>query len=414
MYAVDRATGQVVIDENSALGMTPASCLKVLTTGAALHVLGKDHRFTTTLEHDGDIKNGFLHGNLYLRGGGDPCLGANDWEGQLRQWVNAVKVAGIQEIQGRVIGDASAWETAAAQPGWVWEDLGNYYGAGASALSFHENAYTMVLKPSDQVGGAVAIVATYPPQLDLEIRNELVTGPVGSGDQACIYGSEYAGLQVVRGSIPAGVDHFTIKGAIPDPSRYVEMMFAKALDQANVKLRNQPIAKKNRVVIHTTQSPTVAGIVRETNQRSMNLYAEHLLKAMGKGSTREGIKAVKEYWQSAGLDLSGANITDGSGLSRSNVLTAQHFVGILRHMEKSPHFDIFLSSLPSVQGTKAKVGTMSLVKGYVGYSDRLAFAFFINQCPDVTKKAAIIDRCFQKLRTLSINSECLVTEKNGR
>lgn len=396
IYAVDRESGKVVIDEQSDVGMTPASCIKVLTTGAALHVLGEKYCFTTTLEYDGEIKENILHGNIYIRGGGDPCLGAKDWEKQLQVWGQAIKEIGIKEVKGRVISDASAWETALAAPGWSWDDLGNYYGAGASALSFHENCYVLTLKPSE-VGGAVTICSTFPPQFDLDLRNELVTGPIGSGDQACIYGSEFSSLQFVRGSIPAGVEQFSIKGAISNPASYLEKLFTKTIQEIGIVVAGQVLAESARVPFHTTKSPTVAEIVQETNQRSMNLYAEHLLKAMGKGSTNLGARTIKEFWQSAGIDLTDAQITDGSGLSRNNILNAKQCVEILQKIEQSPHFATFFRSLPEVNGVKAKSGSMSLITGYVGYSDKLVFAFFIGQCPDGKKKKALAEACFEKL-----------------
>ncbi len=397
IYAVDRKSGEVVIDELSDIGMTPASCMKVLTTGAALHILGEKYCFTTTLEYDGEIKKNILQGNLYIRGGGDPCLGAKDWESQLYVWGQAVKELGIKEVRGRVVSDASAWETALAAPGWSWYDLGNYYGAGASALSFHENCYMLTLKPSE-VGGTVAICSTFPPQFDLDLRNELVTGPVSSGDQACIYGSEFSLLQFVRGSIPAGVEQFTIKGAISNPSSYLEKLFTKTIQEMGIVVMGQELAERVRMPFHITQSPTVAEIVYETNQRSMNLYAEHLLKAMGKGSTSLGIQVIKEFWLSAGIDLTDAQITDGSGLSRNNVLNAKQCVEILRKLEYSPHFATFFNSLPEVNGIKVKSGSMSLINGYVGYSDKFVFAFFIGQCPDEKKKKALTKACFEKLK----------------
>lgn len=397
IYAVDRTSGRVVMDELGDCGMTPASCMKVLTTGAALHLLGEKYCFKTALEYDGEIKEGVLHGNLYIRGGGDPCLGAKDWQGQLKIWGQAVKDLGIKEVKGRVVGDASAWEVALAPPGWSWNDLGNYYGAGASALSFHENCYTLTLKPSE-VGGAVLICSIVPPQFDLDLQNELVTGPQGSGDLACIYGSEYSPQQFVRGSIPADVEQFAIKGAIANPPSYLEKLFTRTLPAMGVVVTGRRLPEGKRTSFHTTTSPTVAEIVQEVNQRSMNLYAEHLLKAMGKGSTDAGISAVKDFWQSAGVDLSDAQIADGSGLSRNNILSAKQCVDVLRRLENSPHFAAFFSSLKEVNGMKVKSGSISLVKGYVGYSDKLAFAFFINQCPDVNKRTALTEACFARLK----------------
>lgn len=403
IYAVDRKSGLVVIDEQSEMGMTPASCLKVLTTGAALHLLGEQYVFTTTLEFDGEIQEGVLQGNIYIRGGGDPCLGAKDWEGQLQIWGQAIKDMGIRKVQGRVISDATAWETALAAPGWAWDDLGNYYGAGASALSFHENSYTLTLKPSN-VGGAVAICSTVPPQFNLDLHNELTTGPVGSGDLACIYGSEFSQVQFVRGSIPAGVEQFAIKGAISNPASYLERLFTRKMEEMGIVIMGQVLEEGTRIPFYTTESPTVAEIVYETNQRSMNLYAEHLLKAMGKGSTSAGVHVVREFWQSEGVDLTDAQITDGSGLSRNNILNAKQCVEVLCKLEKSPHFATFIRSLPEEHGMKVKSGFMSLVKGYVGYSDQLVFAFFIGQCPDGNKKRLLSEAFFQRLKRLEVDT----------
>ena len=192
VYAVHAETGEVLVDEGSALSLLPASCLKVVTTGAALHLLGPEYRFETVLEYDGFIdKAQILHGNLYIRGGGDPCLGS--WrfpKDPIQEWVEAVKTVGLRGIQGKVIGDASRWETALAVPSWTWEDLGNYYGAGAGALSFHENSYALFFKPGEKVGDLAPLLRTEP-QVSIIFHNEVRTGPEGSGDRACIYGRNF-------------------------------------------------------------------------------------------------------------------------------------------------------------------------------------------------------------------------------
>jgi D-alanyl-D-alanine carboxypeptidase/D-alanyl-D-alanine-endopeptidase (penicillin-binding protein 4) len=167
IYAIKSSTGEVLLEKNSGLSLVPASCLKVVTTAAALNLLGADYRFETYLEYDGTIDEGkILHGNLFIRGGGDPCLGSDriagslSWEKQIETWVNAVKELGITKIVGKVIGDSSKWEKALAVPSWNWEDLGNYYGAGACALSFHENAYSLFFKPAESIGKEATILRT--------------------------------------------------------------------------------------------------------------------------------------------------------------------------------------------------------------------------------------------------------------
>ncbi|HSX11435.1 MAG TPA: D-alanyl-D-alanine carboxypeptidase/D-alanyl-D-alanine-endopeptidase [Chlamydiales bacterium] len=395
IYAVEGGTGRVVAEKNSALSLMPASCMKVVTTGAALHVLGAERRFETVLEYDGAIVGEVLRGNLYIRGGGDPCLGSDriegtlPWKKQIAVWADAVQKLGIQKIEGRVIGDATKWEKALAVPSWSWEDLGNYYGAGACALSFHENCYSLVFEPGVKVGEKAKLLRTDPPLPTLTFQNEVTTGPEGSGDCACIYGSEFSPLQFIRGTVPAAVAEFAIRGAIPDPASHCADLLSKELQRRGLSIGAQENkAQKKRVAFHTTYSPTVGEIVYWTNQKSINLYAEHLLKKMGEvvygeGSTAAGVKAVVAFWKGQNVDLSGFNMVDGSGLSRKNLVTPEQLVQMLQKMKQSDLFPLFFDSLPQQQAqVRAKSGSMSLAKGYVGYAGNIAFAILVNQCLD--------------------------------
>lgn len=391
IYAVHMDTGEVILEKNSSLNFMPASCLKTMTTGAALHLLGEDYQFTTTLSFDGTIDTvNSLDGNLYIQGGGDPTLGSSriaevlPWKKQIEKWADEVQKAGIATIKGKVIGDASLWETALAVPVWTWEDLGNYYGAGACALSFHENSYELFLHPGDKEGDLVEILETEPALLGITLKNELKAGPKNSGDGACIYGSEFSAKQFIRGTIPAGVEKFVIKGAISDPATYCAALLTKELESRGVVIQQEEIPKQQiRSVLHTTFSPKMKEIVYVVNQNSLNLYAEHLVKKMGEhlykeGSTQSGVKAICDFWSSQGVDLQGACITDGSGLSRKNLITPKQLVSILLTMKKSAVFPTFLASLP--QGVKS--GSMSGAYGLVGYVNNIAFAILINHLPN--------------------------------
>lgn len=394
IYAVQSDTGEVFIDKNSDLSLMPSSCIKIVTTAAALHLLGADDRFETQLQYDGFIDSAkTLHGNLYIRGGGDPCLGSDrlsgvlPWKKQIEAWTDTIQNLGIQKIKGKVIGDSTKWEKALAVPSWNWEDLGNYYGAGACALSFHENCYSLFFRPGSHVGENASILRTDPPLPTLTLLNEVKTGPKGSGDRACIYGSEFSLIQFIRGTIPAAVNEFAIKGAIPDPDTFTADLLAKQLQEKGISIEQQEIAEKSkRISFHTTYSPTIGEIVYWTNQESINLYAEHLLKKMGEvmyheGSTASGIKAVTNFWNSQNIDLEGFNMVDGSGLSRKNLITTKQLVGMLLKIKKSNFFPVFFESLPQKEGSiRAKSGSMSLVKGYVGYAGNIAFAILVNQC----------------------------------
>ncbi|MCE5316673.1 MAG: D-alanyl-D-alanine carboxypeptidase/D-alanyl-D-alanine-endopeptidase [Parachlamydia sp.] len=382
IYAVDMESGKVLCDENSQKNMNPGSTLKVVTTATALQILGPEYRFQTALEYDGSIDAGIMKGNLYIRGGGDPCLGI-DAKKQIEEWVSAVQKLGIHTIEGNVIGDANRWESALAAPGWLWEDLGNYYGAGACALTFHENRYRLFFKPGSKVGDEAVILRLEPDIAGLQLVNEVKTGPVGSGDCACIYGSEYSPLQIVRGTIPAGVAEFSIKGAIPDPARFCAAQLANSLQGKGIAIQHDNMAFGNRITFHSTLSPPLKEIVFWTNQKSHNLYAEHLLKKMGEatygeGSTLGGIQAVKSFWQAQKIDLDG--LADGSGVSRKNLITARQLVAILLKMKDS---EIFLKSLPEeAPGIRAKSGSMTGLVAYAGYAGQVAFAILINNSLD--------------------------------
>lgn len=410
IYVVDNNTGKVLLDKDSDRSLIPSSCMKVITTAAALHVLGPDFRFKTELQYDGWVdEEKVLHGNIYIRGDGDPCLGSDRiggdlaWKKQLEIWAQAIEDFGIHTIEGKIIADASKWEKALAVPSWSWEDLGNYYGAGACSLSFHENMYSIFFQPGEKEGQKTKILRVDPPLKTIFFKNEVLTGPIGSGDQACIYGSEFSPIQVIRGTVPAKVSEFSIKGCIPDPVSCCETLLIKELEERGRQVLGKDLKEGKGICLHTTLSPSVQDIVYLCNQNSINLYAEHLLKKMGEvlyqeGSTTAGIKAVKEFLHSRNIDLIGSNIADGSGLSRKNLITAKQFVFILSEIRKTPFFSQFLKTLPKEgEYIWAKSGGMSLIKGFVGYTKDKTFAILINQCAEPKKAKELVKKFFSYL-----------------
>lgn len=405
MYAVHMPTGKVLIEENSHQSFIPASCLKIVTTGAAFYLLGPQMQFETELSYDGEIVEGVLQGNVYIEGGGDPCLGSEKAGALacLQEWSEKLKEIGIKKIEGKIVGDDSKWEKALAVPSWLWEDLGNYYGAGASALSFHENKYSLVFKPGNQVGERAEILRTEPFISYLQFNNEVKTGPEGSGDRAAIYGSEFSPVQYVRGTVPFGGSEFIIKGAIPNPAESVVGLFEEALKGNGILVEKKEFSFSVRKKLHTLFSPPLSQIAYWTNQESINLFAEHLLKKMGEicfkeGSTETGKKAVFNFWKEKGMNTSGLFIADGSGLSRKNLITPRQLVYVLTSMKKSDYFSDFFASLPDLgRGIKAKSGTMSQIKAVTGYLDEIAFAILINQEIDNQRIRKKIDSFFDFL-----------------
>src|SRR5690606_566159 len=149
LTVLDGRTGEVVFSKNGDIGLAPASTLKTVTAATALHLLGKDFRWETKLGYNGTIINGVLNGDLILIGGADPSLGSSRYpeskaEVLLQRWTNVLRQAGIKKIDGRVIADDRLLGTQTLPGGWNWQDMGNYYGAGPSSLSWRENQFDLI------------------------------------------------------------------------------------------------------------------------------------------------------------------------------------------------------------------------------------------------------------------------------
>ena len=165
-------TGEIIDSHRADKVVPPASVMKLLTTGAALEILGPGFRFPTIIEYMGTIENGVLRGNLYVRGGCDPSLG---WKGRtafLDKWVKAVKSAGITRIDGAVIADMTMLDGEAQNPGWLCEDAGNYYAPGIFALNYYGNTMNIVLQ-SGEPGTVAKVVKTEPEVEDVYFINRI-------------------------------------------------------------------------------------------------------------------------------------------------------------------------------------------------------------------------------------------------
>ncbi|MBK8491501.1 MAG: D-alanyl-D-alanine carboxypeptidase/D-alanyl-D-alanine-endopeptidase [Saprospirales bacterium] len=400
MAIIDADTRQLVASWDPHALLTPASSLKVLTTSTALVTLGADYRFKTELQYDGTIDaNGILRGNLYIKGYGDPVLGSDQMEGTdnldgvMQAFQQAVKEAGIRQITGRVVGDASFYSGEPVPASWKEEDAGNYYGAGAWALNIHENFYYLPFKQSAKLNGEPRALDPYPPVPEITFLSEVRSGASGSGDNAYIYGGPYDYNCPVKGTIPLGSGIFKIKGAVPDPPLMAAQILSKTLGMGGVEVVQAPVSKKEaggpgRKVIYTHYSPSLQKIVERANQESVNLYCEALLLAIGmkqygEGSRGAGLQAIKAFWVDRGISLDGNALIDGSGLSVDNRVSSYQLAQIIRKIYADPQlWPLFGASLPvagksgtlsdMLKGTaaegriQAKSGSMKSVRSYTG------------------------------------------------
>ena len=403
---IDVATNQLIAGHRPNKNMIPASSLKVLITGIALEKLGKDYRFKTALLYDGNITaDGTLKGNLIIRGYGDPTLGSHHFakaephEVVLKKWTDAIKKAGIKKIEGYIIGDASYFSTQVDGRTWLWEDLGNYYGAGAWGLNFHENLYHLDLKQNSKLGGTPSILTVRPKVPNLHLINELTQDKRGSGDNAYIFGVPYGYTRFIRGTIPIGTGTFTVKGSVPDPPFFAAFQLMQNLESVGIstsqragslyQLEREGINIGATKVINTYLSPTLKEIVKETNLKSVNLYCEALLRLLGKtekgdSDPSKGLEIIMDYLNDNGLPTAGLFLRDASGLSPRNAVSARHLAAYLAFLKTQKDiFPDFKASLPIggksgalkylFRGTNgenkvfAKSGGMDRVRSYSGY-----------------------------------------------
>lgn len=418
-YADD---GSLITEYNSKQALSTASVMKLITTATAWLALGESFRFITRIQYDGEIVNGVLQGNLFIRGGGDPTLGSNKFnetqtDKLLAALVNFLQHKGIQSIKGDIIADADLFETGMAPSTWNWGDLGNYYGAGACGLTILDNLYFVYFNSGTQLGDSTTIIKIEPEIPGLELVNEVVTGKKGSGDNAYIFGSEYTYMKYVRGTIPPAQIDFSIKGSIPDPPYLAAWIMHEYLTKHGIEVLGKPTTTRllnikkqlftnvaERKDLYEIQSPSLMSIIYQTNIYSNNLYAEHLHKAVGlkhygKGSNINGNEAIKQFWCKRGLNSDGLIISDGSGLSRSNAVSADNLTSLLVQLPKEKGFENFYQTLPIAgksgtlrnigKGTiiennlRAKSGSMSFIRCYAGYvknpkGREIAFAILFN------------------------------------
>lgn len=382
---LDAKTGKQLFAKNENTGLATASTLKTITSATAFSILGKDFHYQTTLGYSGTIgADGTLKGNLIIRGGGDPTLGSWRYEHSkeayvLNQWVNAIKAAGIKKIEGTVIGDDGLWGTQTTPEGWTWQDMGNYFGAGSSALTWRENQFDIKLRANS----TVSILKTVPAMPYLTLVNELKPGAPGSGDNAYAYLPPLSKIAYLRGRWATDIQKPGISAALPDPAFDAAFRLQDTLNRAGISVSNtittaRQLSASDLAVpeiqqqLNTITSPSLPEIVYWLNKKSVNLYAEHLLRTIawksGKEATaRNGATVEINYWANKGLDKNALNIIDGSGLSPATRVTTAAMASILFQVQQEDWFPDFYKSLPDNNGMKLKSGTINDVSAFAGY-----------------------------------------------
>ena len=375
----EAGTGKLLVEAQGNLGLPAASTQKIFTSIAGYDILGKTYRYETRISVAGEITGGLLNGSLEISGSGDPSLGsfrfsATRPELLLRQITEALAGAGIKGIGRQVKVAPRRWDDAIPD-GWIWQDIGNYYGAGAYLFNWRENQFDLRLRSGAQTGSAVAISETDPPLAGVQLVSAVSAAPAGSGDNAFIYLPPGAVTGVVRGTIPVNEKAFTISGALPDPAKQFAEELLSLLPQKPAGKDDTPaLQPAKRSLLWRHQSPVYDTLNYWFLRKSINLYGEAFLKTIGEkkrqeGSTTAGVAALKEYWQERGIDSNALQIIDGSGLSPQNRVTALALAGALQYAWKQPWFSSFYQALPVYNAMKLKSGSITGARAFAGYHE---------------------------------------------
>ncbi len=370
--------GDRIAAHRSKEGIVPASTQKLVTTIGALRILGKEKRFRTVFGYRGNIEEGRLKGDLIIRGGGDPAFLSKEFPGHygaskelFDRWVQACKQAGIEQVEGRILVNATYFPSNTLSRGRIWEDMGNYFGAFPSGMNIMDNTFELRFKTPRATGEKTRIIERNPKTPWLKIENQVRTSDVQK-DRAYIFGKPYDTHRIVEGTLPSGRSSYSIEGAMPDPALTTAWMVQQHFEEQGISIRKgfntfrREGIEEHRmsVELDTIHSPSVEAIVERTNQESKNLFAETLLLEMAKklGATAKPEPAGKALLKRIGkwgVDTKGLRLADGSGLAPTNRINPAFLVECLSKAWKGSHREAIKNSLP----VAGKEGTMSYIGG---------------------------------------------------
>ena len=388
-------TGQIIFEQDANKFVRPASNMKLYTVAAAFDRLTSDYHFITSVYAKEKPDKGTIKGDLIVFGRGDPSIAARFNNGDYFKGINdladRIVAAGIRRVKGNLVGDESYFNGAPLGSGWEWEDLQWGYGAQVSALTVNDNAIDLTVKPADRVSAPVVVTAGPPTASFMTIENRAVTLPRGSKSDLRIYRGLGANTLELTGSLALGDSGFSGSVAVSDPALAFVALLRDALSKRGVKIDGRlrtvdartgglfpnlslGVAQSNAnqsafLEIASLQSPPFSLIAAHTLKPSQNLYTEIILRTLGKQRTAAsappttsissatdedtGLEIVRDFLHQAGVSDSSLYLSDGSGLSRNDMITANATVQLLTYMTKHRYFTAFRDALPiaGVDGT---------------------------------------------------------------
>ncbi len=431
------ASGRTIYSRNAGTRVVPASVLKLVTAAVAGDRLGWDHRFETRLDATGPVVDGRLSGDLIVTGSGDPTITARDLIAAplFDEWADALRAAGITQIDGRVVGDDNSFDDEPLGAGWAWDYLSAAYAAPSGALSYNENLVVIRVTPGPSPGTA-AQVTIGPPGHGLATVNQVSTAAAGTAVSVFIERMPGSNNVTVRGQVPAGGDDVLRATTIENPTMFFVEALRAGLARRGIAVTGGaydidalPMAASPEVrrVVARHLSPPLSSIVAQMMKTSQNFYGEMLIKAIGRnaatgdapGSTERGRQAVRQTLETWRIPADALVMYDGSGLSRYDYVSAELLVRVLDRMwQDEQHRGPFAAALPVAghDGTlsarmtetlrrrvQAKTGTLNHVRSLAGYAEtasgeKIAFVMIANHFVAPNAQVdAVMERALERL-----------------
>ncbi|WP_445506126.1 D-alanyl-D-alanine carboxypeptidase/D-alanyl-D-alanine endopeptidase [Niallia sp. 03190] len=428
----DLASGEIVYEHLGNTRLAPASNMKLLTAATALAILGENYRFKTEVYTDGIVKNGVLHGDLYLKGKGDTTLGADE----LDNLAKTLKNKGIKQVTGNLIADSSWYDSTPLSIDLAWSDESTYYGAKISALTAAPNkeydAGTVILEVTPaKKAGQHAQIEVKPKTNEVSIINKTITTEKKE-KQELHFNREHGKSNIeITGTIPMDAPLEKEWISVWNPSTYAADLFLQSLEKNGIRFKGK--TKEGTTpdlssLIASHSSIPLSELLIPFMKLSNNTIAETLLKEMGKvetgeGSFEKGLEVMKKELVHFGLNPDNMLLRDASGISPIDLLTANDLSMLLFTVQKQPWFPVYLNSLP-VSGNKermvggslrnrlqsentkgkvqAKTGTLSSVSTLSGYvqtktGHQYIFSILFNHLLDEEKGKVIEDKIVELL-----------------
>ncbi len=373
VLVTDAITGEVLYSRNPGGFFMPASNAKLFSTALALATLGPDYRVRTTVASNGTIgANGLLSGDLVLIGRGDANLSNRKFpygkkeerEGPpdkvIVEFADAVAARGVKEITGDVIADDGMFQHEKFPSGWLVDDILWSYGAAVSAIAVNDNTFTLDLRPGIREGDSArydtGIAADF-----YSIENSVITSARGTVENLAVARDPGSRLIQVSGTMPLDAPVRRLNIGIEEPAEFAASLLERLLEARGVKIdgraRARHVAEPTsasslpQTVLAEHTSVPLSEEIRLTNKNSENLHAELLLllaahEKVGARNYEDAMKFASEFFQTAGIAVGDVALSDGSGLSRKDLVTPRSVVQLLRYAATQPWGDLYRSSLP--------------------------------------------------------------------